>query len=97
MACIRRQLTYANVMATVAVFLALGGGAYAAIKLPKNSVKAKQFAKSVAAVPRSRTGRCAPSTSGPGSPQASAAHGGAGQPGPGAVSCTSTGDKLTRS
>jgi hypothetical protein len=36
-------LTYANVMATVAVFLALGGGAYAALKLPKNSVGATQI------------------------------------------------------
>src|SRR4051812_37343815 len=32
-------------MATVAVFLALGGGAYAALKLPKNSVGAKQIKK----------------------------------------------------
>lgn len=39
----RQHLTYANVMATVAVFLALGGGAYAAIKLPKNSVGTKQI------------------------------------------------------
>jgi hypothetical protein len=30
-------------MATIAVFLALGGGAYAALKLPKNSVGAKQL------------------------------------------------------
>jgi hypothetical protein len=37
------RLTYANVMATVAVFIALGGGAYAALKLPKNSVGAKQI------------------------------------------------------
>ena len=37
------RLTYANVMATVAVFLALGGGAYAAINLPKNSVGSKQL------------------------------------------------------
>jgi hypothetical protein len=35
---IGRQLTYANVMATVAVFLALGGGAYA-VTVKKNSVK----------------------------------------------------------
>jgi hypothetical protein len=40
---IQSGLTYANVMATVAVFLALGGGAYAAIKLPKNSVGTKQL------------------------------------------------------
>lgn len=38
----RRHLTYANVMATVAVFIALGGGAYAAVKLPKNSVGSRQ-------------------------------------------------------
>jgi hypothetical protein len=44
MARLRANLTYANVMATVAVFLALGGGAYAAIQLPRNSVKAKQIA-----------------------------------------------------
>src|SRR5437763_16331450 len=37
------RLTYANVMATVAVFLALGGGAYAALDLPKNSVGTKQL------------------------------------------------------
>jgi hypothetical protein len=37
------NLTYANVMATVAVFIELGGASYAAIKLPKNSVGAKQL------------------------------------------------------
>jgi hypothetical protein len=40
---VRSGLTYANVMATIAVFLALGGGAYAALKLPKNSVGSKQI------------------------------------------------------
>lgn len=39
------RLTYANVMATVAVFIALGGVGYAAIKLPKNSVGTKQLKK----------------------------------------------------
>jgi hypothetical protein len=39
----RRHLTYANVMATVGVFLALGGASYAAIKLPANSVGSKQI------------------------------------------------------
>jgi hypothetical protein len=39
----RNRLTYANVMATVAVFLALGGGAWAALTLPKNSVKSRQI------------------------------------------------------
>jgi hypothetical protein len=39
----RRRLSYANVMASVAVFLALGGTAYAALKLPANSVGEKQL------------------------------------------------------
>ena len=39
----QRHLTYANVMATIGVFLALGGASYAAIKLPANSVGSKQI------------------------------------------------------
>jgi hypothetical protein len=39
------RLTYANVMATIAVFIALGGASYAAIKLPKNSVGSSQIKK----------------------------------------------------
>jgi hypothetical protein len=39
------RFTYANVMATIAVFIALGGGAYAALKLPAKSVGAKQIKK----------------------------------------------------
>lgn len=42
MARFRRHVNYANVIATLALFLALGGGAYAAIKLPKNSVTTTQ-------------------------------------------------------
>ncbi len=41
----RPKLTYANVMATVAVFIALGSGAMAATHLGKNSVGAKQLKK----------------------------------------------------
>lgn len=41
----RPRLTYANVMATIAVFIALGGASYAALKLPKNSVGTKQLKK----------------------------------------------------
>jgi hypothetical protein len=37
------RLNYANVMSTIAVFAALGGGAYAAVKLPKNSVGSAQI------------------------------------------------------
>ncbi|HEX8207537.1 MAG TPA: hypothetical protein VF587_15845 [Solirubrobacteraceae bacterium] len=36
--------TYANVVATLALFVALGGTGYAAASLPRNSVKAKQIA-----------------------------------------------------
>jgi hypothetical protein len=35
--------TYANVIATLALFLALGGVAYGAFHLPKNSVKSKNI------------------------------------------------------
>jgi hypothetical protein len=37
------RLSYANVMATAAMFVALGGASYAALKLPKNSVGAAQL------------------------------------------------------
>jgi len=40
-----KQLSYANVVASIALFVALGGGAYAAISLPRNSVGAKQIKK----------------------------------------------------
>jgi hypothetical protein len=39
------RLTYANVMATIAVFCAIGGGSFAFAALKKNSVTAKQIAK----------------------------------------------------
>jgi hypothetical protein len=40
---LRRHVNYANVMATVAVFVALGGGAYAATVLPRDSVGREQL------------------------------------------------------
>jgi hypothetical protein len=43
MARFRSHVTYANVIATLALFIALGGGAYAATRLPKNSVGSKQI------------------------------------------------------
>ncbi len=39
----RERLTYANVMATIAVFVALGGTSYAAVKLAANSVGAREI------------------------------------------------------
>jgi hypothetical protein len=40
---LQAKLNYANVMATIALFVALGGSAYAAGKLPRNSVGTKQL------------------------------------------------------
>jgi hypothetical protein len=37
------SVSYAKVMATIAVFLALGGGTYAALRLPQNSVGTRQI------------------------------------------------------
>lgn len=39
----RARLSYANVTATIALFVALGGSAYAATQLPKNSVGSRQI------------------------------------------------------
>lgn len=55
MQAIRSRLSYANVMATIAVFVALGGGAYAATALPRNSVGTKQIKRS--AVTKSKLAR----------------------------------------
>jgi hypothetical protein len=43
MSKLRSGLTYGNVVATLALFIALGGGAYAALRVPKNSVGSKQL------------------------------------------------------
>jgi collagen triple helix repeat protein len=45
MGLLRRHLTYANVAASLALFLALGGAAYAGTQLPKNSVGTNQIRK----------------------------------------------------
>ena len=42
---LRERLTYANVLSTLAVFIALGGISYGATQLPKNAVGAKQLKK----------------------------------------------------
>ena len=55
---LRNSVSYANVMATIAVFLALGGGAYAALRLPKNSVGTSRSRTARSTRPRSRTARC---------------------------------------
>jgi hypothetical protein len=42
---LRPRLTFANVVSCLALFVALGSGAYAATQLPKNSVGTKQLKK----------------------------------------------------
>jgi len=50
------RLTYANVMSTLAMFIALGGASYAAIKLPANSVGSAQIKKNAVAGAKVRDG-----------------------------------------
>jgi len=50
------KLSFANVMATIAVFIALGGGAYAATQLPNNSVGTKQLKNSAVTTPKIKNG-----------------------------------------
>ena len=54
---LRSKLSYANVMATVAVFIALAGTSVAAVSLTRNSVRSKHIAKGQ--VKRSDIGRSA--------------------------------------
>jgi hypothetical protein len=53
---IRARLTYANVMATTAVFIALGGTSYAALQLPKGSVGTKQLKRNAVTSPKVKDG-----------------------------------------
>jgi len=52
---LKRHLNYANLMASIAVFLALGGGAYA-MTIPTGSVGAKQLKKNAVAAAKIKTG-----------------------------------------
>ena len=58
---IRHGLTFANVISLIALFVALGGTGYAAIKLPKNSVTSKTIKKG--AVTNAKLGKNAVSSS----------------------------------
>ncbi|HET9592976.1 MAG TPA: hypothetical protein VFP17_08670 [Solirubrobacterales bacterium] len=53
---ITKRLTYANVMSSIAVFLVLGGAAFAAAKLPKNSVGTKQLKKNAVTTQKIKNG-----------------------------------------
>lgn len=45
MKSVRKKVTFSNVIACLALFIALGGVSWAAVKLPKNSVSTKQLKK----------------------------------------------------
>ena len=52
MRAIRKRLTFANVVACLALFVALGGASYAATQLPNNSVGPKQLKKNAVTAPK---------------------------------------------
>jgi hypothetical protein len=52
----RRHLTFANVMASIAVFVAVGGTSYAAITLPRNSVGEREIKPRAVGATELRTG-----------------------------------------
>jgi hypothetical protein len=52
----RPRLTYANVIATLALFIALGGVGYAATQLPKNSVGPKQLKRNAVTAAKIKNG-----------------------------------------
>ena len=52
----RAVLTYSNVVATIALFIALGGSSYAAVKLSRNSVGAAQIRSKAVGTSELRTG-----------------------------------------
>ena len=63
---VRRHLTYANVMATTAVFLALGGASYAAVAIPKDSVGTAQLRAHAVTAAKVKKGTLLPSDFKPG-------------------------------
>lgn len=56
MARLRRHLTYANVAASLALFVALGGVGWAAATLPKNSVGSAQIKKNAVTASKIKSG-----------------------------------------
>jgi len=57
----RPKLSYSSVIATIALFLALGGTVYAATQLPKNSVGQKQLRKNAVVSSKVKKGSLLPS------------------------------------
>jgi hypothetical protein len=53
---VRPRLTYANVLASLALFIALGGSSYAALQIPKASVGTKQLKRNAVTSPKVKPG-----------------------------------------
>jgi hypothetical protein len=53
---VRSRLTYANVLASLALFIALGGASYAAVQIPKGSVGTKQLKRNAVTSPKVKPG-----------------------------------------
>ncbi len=51
---LKGRLTYANAVSTLCLFLLLGGGAYAATQLPRNSVGTRQLKRNAVSAPKLR-------------------------------------------
>ncbi|HET6940185.1 MAG TPA: hypothetical protein VFI19_16330 [Nocardioides sp.] len=64
-----RHISYANVVATLALIVALTGGAYAATQLPKNSVASKQVKNSSLMAKDFKPGQLPSGSTGPQGPQ----------------------------
>jgi hypothetical protein len=94
---ITRQLTFANVVACLALFVALGGAGYAAFKLPKNSVGGKQLKKNAVTSAKVKNGSLLAQDFRAGQLPAGATgpRGGAGAPGVPGAPGTSTGSPAT--
>jgi hypothetical protein len=63
---LRPRLTYANVVSTLCLFILLGGGAYAAVKIPRNSVGASQLKRNAVTSPKVKNGSLLAQDFGPG-------------------------------
>jgi hypothetical protein len=63
---IRARLTFANIVALLALFVALGGASYAAVNLPKNSVGAKQLKAGAVTTAKLKAGSVTAKKIGPG-------------------------------